>query len=225
MGVSLVENGAEDTSHLLRRPRPPKQVFRPPSQGDDPPSPRDRAVTFRFDSSHSRSTPVARRQRHRSLPVHCDFSKADIEQAVNDRTNFVIHPIRPKGPEFFPPGKPLRAVSRKPLDPLDHLPDEIHLGSPRHEFTFNDFRIHPDPDRPPMQISGGMMSRLNYLKLTSWFATHAPKQENMNTVDLQMDQEAAPGRVPRGHILIGKLVIITSKFRIKYDYSIGKVQV
>lgn len=184
---------------LLRRPRPPKQALKLPSPSD--------GVTFDIPSPHS-ATPKSIMVRYQSLPTHHDIYRTDIEEMVHERSKFIIHSPHPKGPEFFPPGRTLHAPTQISMDPFDILPDVILLPGPEHTFTLDNFRIQVEADHPPLQISQGMISRQNYLKLTSWFTTNVPTQENMNTLDLEVDYQAPTGRVPRGQILVGKLVML-----------------
>lgn len=140
--------------------------------------------------------------RQKTVPIHHDLYRTNnIEEMVNERSKFIIHPPHPKGPKFFPPGKVIRTLGQISLDPLDILPDVIHLPSSEPIFTLDDFLIQT-AYHIPLEVSQGTMSRENYLKLTSWYATNVPIQENLNTLDLEIDHEAPLGRVPRRQILI-----------------------
>lgn len=177
---------------LLRRPRPPKQVLKLPP----------------FSDGAATTTAITSKDimvRQKTVPIHHDLYRTNnIEEMVNERSKFIIHPPHPKGPKFFPPGKVIRTLGQISLDPLDILPDVIHLPSSEPIFTLDDFLIQT-AYHIPLEVSQGTMSRENYLKLTSWYATNVPIQENLNTLDLEIDHEAPLGRVPRRQILIGKL--------------------
>ena len=196
---------------LLRRPKPPQK----------PLSPKARHVSFQTYAEPSYSQRKAALKailessnRYRTLgSIHTDLYRTNLEHlltekevALHESTKFTIHTQLPTGPEFFPPGKVIHANTEN-SNLLDFLPSEIHLGDPEHSFTLNDFQIPPAPSRPPIHISQGMISQQNYLKLTSWFSKNVPKQENLNTLDLEMDHQVpvALNRVPRGQILIGNI--------------------
>ena len=134
--------------------------------------------------------------------------EADIEKKLKELAQFTIHPTVPKGPEFFPPGRVFHQAESFNPALTDLLPDEIHLAEPEHSFTLNDFQL-PPPSLPHLQVSHGAVSRENYLKLTGWFAKNVPTQENVNTLEMSVDHQATPNRVPRGQILIGKDLVVS----------------
>lgn len=194
---------------LLRRPKPPKPILRslPSSKGGSPSrtdtSSNGAVVTFSDQHSGSASSKMGSR-RHKSLPVsQKDLYRTDIEQLIQQQHKIVVNPVFPRGPEFFPPGRVLRADTLTTMTAMDFLPDEIHLMKLGPSFTLNDLQQPPAPDPPPIQISQGAVSRQNYLKLTSWFATHVPTQESVNMLELEVDHQAQAGRVPKRQILAG----------------------
>ena len=80
-----------------------------------------------------------------------------------------------------------------PLDPWwsagGNLGDFAPSAPPAEEsqFTLNDFLLDQEEAKinlVPTKLQGSMMSRQNYLKLTSWFATHVPQQDTLNTLAL-----------------------------------------
>ena len=189
---SLSSEKVQNGPLLLRRPRPPKPA---PKHSDGVP----------FDTRMSQSvTPKAIVCRRRLLPTHEDVYRTDIDEMVDECSKFIIHPTHPKGPEFFPPGKILHAPVQILMEPFDLLPDEIYFPGPECTFTLDNFLLRAERNCPPLQISQGMISRENYLKLTGWFATHVPTQEKVNLLNLEVDHQAPAGRVPRQQVLIGK---------------------
>ena len=114
------------------------------------------------------------------------------------RSNFVIHSLYPRGPEFFPAGNVLHSYNAVPVQPSldsDVLMEEGDLQSWL-------------PPRPILRSSqsGAMLSRQNYKKLTGWFATHVPKQENLNTVQFGLEAGPVPTRKPAQQAIIGKCI-------------------
>lgn len=193
---------------LLRRPKPPKPILNCISKSTDTPDTTGTGamknmVTF-SDQPEPTSTITSRPRRHRSLPVsEDDIYRTDIEQLIHQQSKFVVNPVFPRGPEFFPPGRVLRADTLTTMTAMDFLPDEIHLMNLGPSFTFNDLQLPPAPHPPPIQISQGALSRQNYLKLTSWFATHVPTQESVNKLELEVDHQAPASRVPKRQVLAG----------------------
>lgn len=76
------------------------------------------------------------------------------------------------------------------------------------DFTLHDFQLSAEvsPRRRLLcENSVKIISRLNYLKLTGWFATNVPTQENLNTVKLAVGVRPPDERKPRHQALLGKL--------------------
>lgn len=204
VGFDEGRKGSTNNAPLLRRPKPPQK----------PLPPKARHVSFQTaEPSYSQRKAALKSilessNRFRALgSIHTDLYRTNLEHmltegrvALHESAKLMIHTPEPKGPQFFPPGKVFHANTD------NFLPDEIHLGDPEHSFTLNDFQIPPVPSRPPIHVSQGMISQQNYLKLTSWFSKNVPKQENLNTLDLEVDHQVPLGRVPRGQILIGKII-------------------
>lgn len=115
-----------------------------------------------------------------------------------NRNDFVIHPLFPRGPPYFPPGKMLTVEYECP--PLqwwgaggegyseEIFPSEVGRGvAEEQQFTLNDFLLDVEEARLHLvstRLQASMISRQNYLKLTSWFAKHVPQQVKMKTVDI-----------------------------------------
>lgn len=109
--------------------------------------------------------------------------------------DIIIHPLYPRGPKFFPPGRRTRLKKHKPL-PQNWWEGEdlnFHVISPhQNELCNDDFMVkYTELDaeetalyEAPIKLRGNTVSRQNYLKLTSWFATHVPQQDSLNTLDL-----------------------------------------
>ena len=132
-----------------------------------------------------------------------DLSYLEYEEP-DDRSNFVIHSLYPRGPAFFPPGHVLHShdtTGGRLADPLAIIEED------------------PDPDThnlhawmPPRPVirtsrSATMISRQNYKKLTGWFATHVPTQENLNTVNFDLEAGTPPTRRPAQQAVIGKNIV------------------
>lgn len=131
-----------------------------------------------------------------------DSSNAELSYlALEDpdgRSNFVIHSLFPRGPEFFPPGNVIHSYNAVPVQ---RPPDDDGFLE---ECDVDDLRAWLPP-RPILRTSqsGAMLSRQNYKKLTSWFATHVPKQENLNTVQFDLEAGTPPTRKPALQAIIG----------------------
>lgn len=185
-----------DTIVLLRRPRPPKKASNLCSNQNS--SNFSANISNNKDGRISLIAPAI-------LENHKEKGEANRKRRQKEG-DFVIHPLFPRGPNFFPPGNVLHA-SFIPSQLLDQaLPDEIHLPcscKDKDQFMLNTFLV-PVKVRPPFKISPGSISRQNYLKLTSWFSHHVPKQERLNLTPLEVDLQAPPSRVPKQQALLGK---------------------
>lgn len=180
---------------LLRRPRPPKALTTPlalKTPTSDKPSLHKSTCSCSHQSTTSPST-----------------------QNTNTKTDFTIHPLHPKGPHFFPPGKKFVVRHGVPvfLPPLytstaasngaDSAPESVQREDTNHhfmanemkdewddegDFTLSDFQvtaIAPPQRRIFSQQKTRIISRQNYLKLTSWFAVNVPSQASVHTVDME----------------------------------------
>lgn len=225
---SLMEVESKPTNALLRKPRPPRAAKTPlprlpisKSTGEVPPRTGStgvssnaplKGVTFSNEPvpMDEPSGPVPRTSgRRMSVPVNQEAAlyRTDIEELIRQQeSSFVVHAVYPRGPEFFPPGRVLRADTLTTMTAADFLPDEVHLAKIP-GFTLNDLQLAPVP-KPPIQISQGAVSRQNYLKLTSWFATHMPVQETMSTINMKVNCKPAMNRVPKRQILTGTIIQI-----------------
>jgi hypothetical protein len=130
-----------------------------------------------------------------------DVSYLEFEE-TDDKSNFIIHSLYPRGPAFFPPGHTRHshdtAVGRlaEPLAIIEEDPDMHNL----HAWM---------PPRPVIRTSqsAAMISRQNYKKLTGWFATHVPTQENLNTVNFDLEAGTPPTRKPAQQAIIGISIV------------------
>ncbi len=199
---------ARSSACLLRRPRPPK-VTSPASAATT------KDTTSRVGSSPRGNGSLGEapsRTRRRNPPPHSTYphptpltpyslyastapSRSQYDEypeTYGSKNSVTIHSLYPRGPPFLPPGKILKA-SHPPLSVVykEHPELEpsgvIEKGEVESEFTLTDFRaavgvLHRVE---ASQLQGAMISRQNYLKLTSWFSTHVPKQGALNTVDIK----------------------------------------
>ena len=130
-----------------------------------------------------------------------DLSYLEFEE-TDDRSNFVIHSLYPRGPAFFPPGHVLHSHDTaggklaEPLAIIEEDPDMHNL----HAWM---------PPRPVIRTSRSatMISRQNYKKLTGWFAIHVSTQENLNTVSFDLEARTPPTRKPAQQAVIGKNIV------------------
>lgn len=113
-------------------------------------------------------------------------------------SDVIVHPLFPRGPQFFPPGK-TKPKKRKYL-PHNWWEKGENGDLNFHEFGPHEEEIENDDDimaqyselttedttlyGPPTRLCGKILSRQNYLKLTGWFATHVPQQDSLNTLDI-----------------------------------------
>lgn len=166
---------------LLRRPLPPsnsylKAVF---ENGK------------RQDKRVSRSDPISEQKTPEARVLVVPPNTSQLASVVSPQcSSFVIHPLHPKGPPFLPPGK---VLTQEPMFvPAELLALEHKWASnwPQNynEFTFNDFLQTAKWSRESVvasQLQHPFISRENYLKMTSWFATHVPQQRHLHTVQIQ----------------------------------------
>lgn len=112
-------------------------------------------------------------------------------------SDVIIHPLFPRGPQFFPPGK-IKPKKHKSLphnwwEKGDNGDLNFHEFAPHEEEIENDDIMAQYSEstteetllyEPPTKLRGKILSRQNYLKLTGWFATHVPQQDSLNTLDI-----------------------------------------
>lgn len=86
-----------------------------------------------------------------------------------------IHPLYPKGPPPLPMGKIIRHSNI-----TQSLP-------PPQSFTLTDFLVslQEADQRPVISTNSIILSRDNYLKMTSWFATNIPTQSIIHTKNIE----------------------------------------
>ena len=154
--------------HLLRKPKPPKPIVNE-AKSD-------------LKTSHALSSQEDREYR------------GDVR--VND--DLKVYPIHPRGPPQFPPGRVLKRT-----DPfagltfsgiLENLSRHIDMRQSEVSDEFSQVFAELEEDQwtdvPPQQIvmpsilKSSIISKQNYLKLTSWFSVHVPKQEYLHEINI-----------------------------------------
>lgn len=201
--VSPIKAHQQTTVPLLRRPRPPKQR-QTSSKDANKKTPRAQSKAPPITSNNATPAfPLNSRQTNDSL--YTDTYEDD------DTGQFEIYSLYPTGPECFPRGKTTRAARASYPVPQLHLDvggREGEVVEPDDDdaiaFTLNDFRIstkvvHPLPMKTAPEV---VISRQNYLKLTSWFAANVPTQDSLNTLEIQVDTTAPASRKPRHQALL-----------------------
>ena len=146
---------------LLRRPRPPKQT------------------KTKLSNSNASSETTSKSEYGAALTANhtqdCIIVHPTPYTADSDST-FTIYP---RGTSLLPPGKVLRS---------NHQTRFVEESQTEQvEFTLNDFQLSAEALHQvmPNKLRGAVISRQNYLKLTSWFAANVPKQKAINTVNLE----------------------------------------
>lgn len=205
--ATSANNNSLKETFLLRKPRPPKPI--PDFQLQESRKNSTGTIIYKDVPPYMEqpSTPKsvkARNQLSQALPELKDLYRTHMEDLSRKDPKFVINAVYPRGPKFFPPGRVFHADPVTSMTAWDFLPDEIHLADLASNFTFNDLQIPVLLEAAPRFPIQGTVSRLNYLKLTGWFAKNVPTQENLNMLDLEVDHAALPGRVPKGQILVGE---------------------
>lgn len=140
------------------------------------------------------STPT----QHRAFPP-TDKQQTDVPYCKDPRSvESDLSITRPRGPQFFPPGKMLLTKHRRPprnrwergkggdLNFGEFVPTEQETNN-FCEFVLRDSELDAEERamyEAPTKLHGKSISRQNYLKLTSWFAMHIPQQATLNTLDI-----------------------------------------
>ena len=202
--VSPIKAHQQTTVPLLRRPRPPKQR-QTSSKDANKKTPRAQSKAPITNSNATPAFPLHTISRQTNDSLYTDTYEDD------DTGQFEIHSLYPTGPECFPPGKTMRAARASyPVPQLAVGERDGELIEPDDDdaiaFTLNDFRIstkvvHPLPIKTAPEV---VISRQNYLKLTSWFAANVPTQDSLNTLEIQVDTTAPANRKPRHQALLGE---------------------
>lgn len=146
---------------LLRRPRPPKQTKTKLSNSN---------ASSETTSKSEYSAALTANHTQDCIIVHPTPYTADSD------STFAIYP---RGTSLLPPGKVLRS---------NHQTRFVEESQTEQvEFTLNDFQLSAEALHQvmPNKLRGAVISRQNYLKLTSWFAANVPKQKAINTVNLE----------------------------------------
>ena len=104
--------------------------------------------------------------------------------SYSSHDTFTIHSLFPRGPPPLPPGKILKAAHQRlpslGFENVELPSSEVEREDP--EFTLDDFQMVAGMSYKVVnsKLHGAMISRQNYLKLTSWFATNVPTQDTLN---------------------------------------------
>ena len=167
---------------LLRRPRAPKPIKLETKESKK--------------SSPEKNYHLLEDNDHETVDLS-ELGYLSLEQP-DGRSNFIIHSLYPRGPEFFHPGNVIHSYNAVPVQP------PVDNGVLVEDGDIYNLQAWLPP-RPVLRTSqsGAMLSRQNYKKLTGWFATHVPKQENVNTVQFELEAEALPARKPTQQAIIG----------------------
>lgn len=193
---------------LLRRPRPPK------------------ALTTTLKTTSDKTS-------LQKLP--CSYTVPNSTQNTSTKSDFAIHSIYPRGPSFFPPGKKfvlhhgVGAIHLPPLYDSNGTEDTCTESALREDsddqythcvtneveaeedgdFTLSDFQVSVTATAQHRVLSkheAKILSRQNYLKLTSWFAVNIPSQESINTMELEPDVVSPREHKPAHQLLLGMYV-------------------
>ena len=149
-----------------------------------------------------------------------ELGNIEVEE-TDGKSNFVIHSIYPRGPEFFPPGKVLHSYNA--VAESDQLFTEADILD---EFDIYDLEAWMPP-KPVLRTSksGAMLSRQNYKKLTGWFATHVPQQDTLNTIQFSLDAGTPPARKPVPQAIIGTEYLLYTVPLYIYHFVLGRFEV
>jgi hypothetical protein len=140
--------------------------------------------------------------------------KSDYCEEIGDVTTvqpYVVQPRKPRGPEKFP----ARMSARTTLPNTGLAVVLAHHPSPRPTplFTLNDFQELAQLTSYQWRSLGGqrapraaVISRQNYEKLTSWFATHVQLQTEVHSQMLEGEPPEVVIRKPRHQVLLGERV-------------------
>ena len=154
---------------LLRRPRPPasclKQQVKPNADGP------------RIDEADIPELPQPSSPAH-PTPLSSSTLSNSLE-LVHATDLSLVHPLYPRGPDFLPPGRVIKVTTRPAPS------DQRYRAGDADLFALDNFQQAPETLLTPKQSGYKAVSRENYLKLTSWFAANAPKQEFVNTVNVE----------------------------------------
>lgn len=184
--VNPINAHQQSSIPLLRRPRAPKPI---------------KIERAEYKKTSENNYHLAEDNDHETLDT-AELGYLTLEEP-DGRSNFVIHSLYPRGPEFFPPGNVLHSYNAVPVQP------PVDGNVLVEEGDIYDLQAWLPP-RPILRTSqpGVMLSRQNYKKLTGWFATHVPKQENLNTVQFDLEAGPLPTRKPAQQAIIGKCIAL-----------------
>ena len=162
-------SGSACTIPLLRRPRPPVNTLKQyVDTKSDSATEVARATTDLAGQSPAHPTPLS------------SSTLSNWSEPMN-ATEFPLgHALYPRGPDLLPPGRVIKASSRAPPFDRRHV-----RGKDVDLFTLDDFQQASETLLVPKWNGYKTLSRENYLKITSWFAANVPKQEFINTVNVE----------------------------------------
>ena len=108
-----------------------------------------------------------------------------------------IYPLHPKGPPAFPPGKVIKGtcpfLGATFMDFLENFPGKEKPFQAHDDLTTALSELEETPVGEsdstqyivmPNKLKSAVLSRQNYLKLTSWFVTQVPRQDTLHTVNV-----------------------------------------
>jgi hypothetical protein len=170
--------------HLQRRPKPPKPII---NEGEPDKGKIKASLVYEKgtkDGAHYRG-----------------------DVRVNEELK--VHPIHPRGPSQFPPGRVLKRT-----DPfagltfagiLQNLSQSIGRNEMRDDLgqVFSGLEEEqwsnetiPQQIVMPSVLKSSIVSKQNYKKLTSWFSVHVPKQEYLHKINISGKFVEKGERVP-----------------------------
>ena len=108
-----------------------------------------------------------------------------------------IYPLHPKGPPAFSPGKVIKGtcpfLGATFMDFLENFPGKEKPFQAHDDLTTALSELEETPVGEsdstqyivmPNMLKSAVLSRQNYLKLTSWFVTQVPRQDTLHTVNV-----------------------------------------
>lgn len=169
---------------LLRRPRPPLKQFIEPVKD-----------FVKTEEENSKANQPSRHSLAHTTPL-TSSTLINSPEVISVKDYPLFHALYPRGPDLLPPGKVIKTNSRAPPLARRQVAGDVDL------FTFDGLQQAPESVLFPKQNGYKTLSRENYLKITSWFAANVPKQEFINTVNLEADLQALSSRKPQQQMML-----------------------